>query len=287
MKLHLVQVHPEINNKEANLAKILDYVDRGLAAGADLIAFGECALAGYEVSGQVKYSDLAEPIPGPATQKVAARLKGRHCLVLFGMAENERGDIYNAAPLIGPDGVIGVARKLYLANFESPRTGAISAEGVYFKRGKRITILDTEFGRIGVGVCADASHPEISYAQAIAGCWLLLVPTANPFVITGAPEEYPVALGRAYECNACICYINLVGEQAGHLYHGGTCVIVGPQGVKARASVGKEAREEVLEYEIDPGEIYASRALFPILRDVRPDLMKQLWEISERAQSGA
>ena len=120
MKLHLVQIHPEINNKEANLAKILDYVDRGLAAGANLIAFGECALVGYELGGKVKYNDLAEPIPGPATEKVAARLKGKHCLVLFGMAENERGDIYNAAPLIGPDGVIGVARKLHLANFVRP-----------------------------------------------------------------------------------------------------------------------------------------------------------------------
>lgn len=287
MKLHLVQIQPELNNKEANLQKILDYVDNGIETGADLIAFGELALVGCDSSGVVRYNEVAEPIPGPSTEKILAKLKGTHCMVLFGMAENERGDIYNAAPLIGSNGVIGVARKLYLANFESPLFGITLAEGIHFKPGKWISILDTKLGRIGIEICYDGLHPEISYAQAIAGCWLILIPSATPLIIARPPGPSPIALARAYECNACICLVNIVGEQAGQSYNGGTCVILERQGMTAQASIGKGAVEEVLEYEIDPSDIYAARMRYPLLRDARPDLMKQLWEITDEARSGA
>ena len=181
MKLYLVQITPELGNPQANLVKILDWVDRGLSAGADLIAFGECAREGYEVTGKVDYAALAEPIPGPATEAVARRLQGKRTLVCFGMAERDaRGDIYNAAPLIGADGIIGVARKLYLVHLKAPTSGKLHAEDLFFKPGQRIAILDTEFGRIGIQICLDNRHPEIAQAQAVAGCWLKLRPAAVP-----------------------------------------------------------------------------------------------------------
>lgn len=286
MKLQLVQFHPEPNDKDGNLDRILGYVDEGLAAGANLIAFGEQALVGYVLDGRVRYSELAEPIPGPVTDRVAAKLKGKNCLVLFGMPENDLGDIYNSAPLIGPDGIIGVAQKLYLANFESILTGMTYAEGVYFKPGKRISYWDTPFGRIGVQVCLDLYHPEITYAHAVAGCWLILQPSATPLITTEAPFPTPLFLGRGFECNACMAYVNIVGDQLGQAYHGGTHVIMGPAGCKKILPYGKDAKEEVLEYEVDPSEVYESRARFPMIRDARPDLMKQLWEITTQARYG-
>ncbi|MFC2032211.1 carbon-nitrogen hydrolase family protein [Chloroflexota bacterium] len=282
MKIHLVQFHPEINDKAGNLARILDYVDKGLAVGANLIAFGEQALVGYDLKSNVKYAELAEPIPGPVTNKLAAKLKGKDCLVLLGMPEYDLGDIYNVATLIGPDGIIGTARKLYLANFESTATpGVVYAESVWFKPGQHIAIFDTQFGRIGVHVCWDTFHPDVSYAQAVAGCWLILQPSATTLIVKG-PQVHPVRLCRGFECNACMAYINIVGDQAGQLFNGGSSIIMGPQGCKQILSYGEEAKEEVLEYEVDPNEIYASRSRFPMLRDARPDLMKQLWEITEQ-----
>ncbi|MFC2032210.1 carbon-nitrogen hydrolase family protein [Chloroflexota bacterium] len=292
MKIQLVQFHPEINEedqkagKEANLVRILDHVDKGLAAGANLIAFGEQALVGYDLAGKVKYADLAEPIPGPVTEQIQAKLKGKNCMVLLGMPENDLGEIYNSTPLIGPDGVIGTARKLYLANFQSILTGATYQEGVWFKPGQRITICDTPFGRIGIEICLDAYHPEITYAHAVAGCWLILQPSATPFIVVGAAHPSPLQLGRGFECIACMAYVNIVGDQVGQPYNGGSCMIMGPAGAKAVASVGKEAKEETIEFEVEPNDIYNGRARFPMLRDARPDLMKQLWEITEKARSG-
>lgn len=284
MKLHLVQIHPELNDKKANLDKMLGYIEQGLAAGANLVAFGECALIGYDTTGLVDYEGLAETVPGPATNAIAKLIKGKHCLVALGMAERVRDDVYNAAPLIGPEGVIGVARKLYLVAFKNMK-GRIFSEGIPFKPGERIGIFDTEFGRIGVLICLDNRHPEIGYAQAIAGCWLRLRPSAGPHR-KGQPDVSPLDLGRAIENQTCDAYVNIVGDQGESWYRGGNSVIIGGRGVVKMASVGREAKEEVLEYEVTEEEVYAARGNWHNAREVRPDLIRQLLEIATEYRSG-
>jgi len=278
-------MHPELNDKKANLAKILDYVDRGLEAGADLIAFGECALTGYELTGQVDYGALAESVPGLATEQIVRRIGGRRALVLFGMAERAGGDVYNAAPLVGPRGVIGVARKLYLVNLLAKTSGKLHCESAYFKSGERIAIFDTGFGHIGVQICLDNLHPEIALAQAIAGCWLKLRPSAGPYR-PRQPATSPLDLGRAIENQTADIYVNIVGDQGGTWYRGGTSVILGSRGVVKQASVGRDAVEEVLEYEVTEEGVYAARGDWHNIRGVRPELMRQLQRITERYRWG-
>lgn len=286
MKLQLVQMHPELNDKAANLKKIINYIEKGLNENANMIAFGECSLLGYDLQGKVDYYKLAEPIPGPTTNKIAEMIKGTHCLVVFGMAERVLGDTYNAAPLIGPEGVIGVARKLYLANMWAKSSGKMHSESAFFKPGERIGIFDTEFGRIGIQICLDNHHPEIAHAQAIAGCWLKIRPSAVPFR-PKQPAITSIDLARAMENKSCDCIVNIVGEQEGVLYKGGTSVILGSQGVVKQLSFGKNATEEVLEYNIESNEIYRQRAQWRSLSEVRPDLIKQLWEIACKYQYGS
>lgn len=281
MKLHLVQMHPELNDKKANLAKILDYVGQGLSARANLVAFGECALNGYELTGLIDYEALAETVPGPATEQISRVIKGRRCLVLFGMAERAGGDVYNAAPLVGPEGLIGTARKLYLVSLRSKRSGKQHSERVFFKPGERIAVFDTDFGRLGVQICLDNRHPEIAYAQALAGCWLKLRPSAGPYR-PEQPVTSPLDLGRAIENQTADGYINIVGDQGGTWYRGGTAVILGSRGVVKRASVGRDAGEEVLEYEVDESDVYRARGDWFNIRGTRPDLIRQLQQIAEQ-----
>jgi len=250
-----------------------------------MIAFGECSLLGYDLQGRVDYYQLAEPIPGPTTNKITEILKGSHCLVVFGMAERVLGDTYNAAPLIGSEGVIGVARKLYLANMWARSSGKLHSESAFFKPGERIAIFDTEFGRIGIQICLDNHHPEIAHAQAIAGCWLKIRPSAVPFR-PKQPAITSIDLARAMENKSCDCFVNIVGEQGGVFYKGGTSVILGSRGVVKQLSFGQNAIEGVLEYTVDNTEIFEQRAQWRSLSEVRPDLIKQLLEIACKYQYG-
>jgi predicted amidohydrolase len=280
MKIHLVQMCPELNNKENNLKKILDYIDEGLKRNANLIIFGECALVGYDLV-KGKMLELSETIPGPTTMEVAAKLKGSNCYVVFGMPECDSGLVYNSAPLIGPEGVIGVARKLYLANFKSDLTGQVFAEDVHFKPGKRISVFNTKFGKIGIQICLDFYHPEIAQAQALAGAWLIIHPSATPLLLNDI--KLPAIWdARPWENLVCWCYVNLVGEQAGQKFNGGTGVYFGDQGLKKQASIGKHAIEEVLDFEVESELIYDMRMKRTNIKDIRPELIRQLLTIAEK-----
>lgn len=285
MKLYLVQMRPECNNPAANLAKIMDHVDQGLAAGANLIAFGECALHGYDLGGKVDYARYAEPVPGPATDAICERIKDKHCLVTFGMAERDGDDIYNAAPLLGPDGVIGIARKLYLVHLVTKSSGKRHAEDEIFKHGQRVGIFDTEFGRIGIQICLDNRHPEIAQAQAAAGCWLKIRPAAVP-ARPNQPTTHPMDLARGVENQMCDLFVNLVGDQGGVYYKGGTSVILGSKGVQKQASVGPEAQEEALEYEVTPEDVAKAKGIWDNIAEIRPEIVKQLWELAEARRRG-
>jgi predicted amidohydrolase len=257
-----------------------------------LIAFGELVLSGYMC--KEKFFELAEPIVGPSTDKVASMIKGSNTYVVFGMPELQTGSLYNSAPMIGPKGLVGVCRKLQPATFASPTAGVAFDEGVYFKPGEDIAVFDTEFGRIGIQICLDIWYPEIARAQALAGAWLIVHPSATAIRIKGE-QVSPYTSVRARENIVYWCYINEVGEQTGREFMGATRVMDPTQGIVKIASTyspaegekpAKGAEEEVVEYELESEAIYQLRRTYPNLRDVRPDVLDKLLKIARRLQHG-
>ena len=84
--------------------------------------------------------ELAETIPGPSTQKVEeiARKTGMH--VIFGMpelSEKTKATVFNSAVFVGPQGLIGKYRKMYLP------THSVFEEKRYFRPGYQAVAFDT------------------------------------------------------------------------------------------------------------------------------------------------
>jgi len=69
-------------------------------------------------------------------------------------------------------------------------------------------------------------------------------------------------------------------------YRGGSSVILGGKGVQAQATVGKDAQEEALEYAVTPEDVYRARGGFHYIQEVRPDLLRQAWDIAREYQYG-
>ncbi|MFC1980627.1 carbon-nitrogen hydrolase family protein [Chloroflexota bacterium] len=294
MKVWLVQMQAKVNDKEANLIKILDYINQGVTSGANLIVFPELVLTGYV---RANYYELAEPIPGPATDKVANLIRGKHTYVVFGMPEVREGTMYNATPMIGPNGVVAVPRKVYLASFTSPTMlKTTEPERVYFKPSESCVVCDTEFGKIGVLICFDLYFPEVARSLALQGAWLILQPTASPIRKVGEMLESITFLTktRALENLVYFAWINNCGEQEGVSLMGGTHImdpVPGKSTVNMLkvASVydlekGEHAKEEVVECEIDSGSIFKLRHYYPMLREVRPDILEKLYKIAKQVQ---
>ena len=70
LKVAAAQIAPTLMDKEANLLKVEEYLEQAVKAGADLIVFPECALTGYALASSIEAKKVAEPIPGPSTEKL-------------------------------------------------------------------------------------------------------------------------------------------------------------------------------------------------------------------------
>jgi len=108
IKLALAQISSKRENKNENLQKIEKLTFKAKEQAADLVIFPELSLTGYVVRDQIY--ELAETIPGPTVEKVEALAKKTGMHIIFGMpelSEKTQETVFNAAVLVGPQGLIG------------------------------------------------------------------------------------------------------------------------------------------------------------------------------------
>ncbi len=176
----LAQVAPVTNDKRANIAKFVDYMDRAAREGAQLVVFPELALTGYGCSDC--FFEVAEPVPGPSTERLAEEARKRHLHLIWGMPERGLpGVVYNSAVLVGPEGHVGTWRKHTLPGHATDLAGpGAFPDRRFFRVGNRSPVFDTPIGRIGMMVCYDVFFPEISRLLVLKGADLLVGISGSP-----------------------------------------------------------------------------------------------------------
>jgi predicted amidohydrolase len=105
MRVAGVQMDVELGAVGANLDRIESRLTEAAGEGAKLIVFPECAATGYCFQSADEARELAEEIPGPITERVAAMCRASDVHVVFGMIEHDGERLFNAAVLDGPGGV--------------------------------------------------------------------------------------------------------------------------------------------------------------------------------------
>ena len=90
MRIALAQLSAS-PDREANLARALDAMTAASRAGADLIVFPEVILDRFfpQNPGDEKALALAEPIPGPTTERIAAQARELNLVTVFNLYERD------------------------------------------------------------------------------------------------------------------------------------------------------------------------------------------------------
>jgi len=271
-KLALAQISCERGDKARNLKKIEETVIAARRQGAELVIFPELSVTGYTVRDQLY--ELAETIPGPSTATMAEIAKKAKIHIIFGLpelSEKTQATIYNSAVLVGPKGLIGKYRKMYLP------THSVFEEKRYFRPGYEAATFDTDLGQIGLIVCYDIFFPEVSRLARLQGAQLIVCISASPAIRRAYFETLTVA--RAIENTAFLAYVNLVGIEDGLQFWGGSRLI-GPQGrLLAKA---KYDEEDLVIGEVDYADMRSVETFVPTLRDLRPELFDKLKEGAEK-----
>jgi len=279
-KVACLQMDPKLGDKEHNLKKILSMIDEVGRQEVRLAVFPELALTGFNCGED--FLKLAEPIPGPTTEKIGEKAREYNMYVVVGMPERGElpGILYNAAALIGPNGdVVGVYRKSHLALYL--HWEIISEEPEIFRRGNKLSVFNTELGKIGILICQDGDFPETWRVLALKGAEIIAFSSASP---EGFKYMwYNELTTMAYQNGYYILATNKVGKEVFD-FHGkkleetafGGSLIIDPLGRIIKSA--KEFEEDIIIAEIDTNEVVKARWATKLLRDRRPELYKVICE---------
>jgi N-carbamoylputrescine amidase len=160
----------------ANLERAIAGLHEARAQGADIVCLPELFRTQYFCQREdAALFDLAEPIPGPTSERIAVVAKELGMVVVASLFERRAAGLYhNTAVVLDADGaMVGRYRKMHIPD------DPLYYEKYYFTPGDLgFTAFDTRVGRVGTLVCWDQWYPEGARLTALAGADVLFYPTA-------------------------------------------------------------------------------------------------------------
>src|ERR1041385_8307370 len=276
-KVGLVQMSMSADPAE-NVEKAAARVEEAARKGAQVICLPELYRSHYFCQREdAALFDLAETVPGPSTERIAAVARKHHVAVVVPIFEKRAPGLYhNSAVIIDEGETRGLYRKMHI-----PDDPAFY-EKFYFTPGDLgFRAFDTRAGRIGTLICWDQWYPEGARLTALQGAAVLLYPTAigwHPAEKAAHGAEQLDAwrtIQRSHAiANGCyVAAVNRVGHEPSPTGAGlefwGSSFLADPFGtVVAEAPRDREA---IVLGEIDLARIEEIRRGWPFLRDRRID----------------
>ncbi len=219
IRVAVVQMNPLLADVGENLVRMSNFIEKICSEQeVELVVFPELVTTGYECG--VRFTDLAERVPGPTVNLLAQRAAEFNTHIAFGMVTKKDVEsiLYDAAILIGPDGeLIGQYHKVHLRG----------EERLAFRAGYRYHVFETRFGQVGFVIGWDLAFPEVARSLALGGAELLVC-CAN-WAQPDAEEWRTYVRARALENSLFVAAANRVGEEYTYAFFGQS-MVVGPRG---------------------------------------------------------
>jgi predicted amidohydrolase len=250
-------------NKNQNLKKILNYIDKASMKNAELCAFPEFMMF-YTPSSQTpsKLASLAENINGNFVSTIAKSAKQNSIQIIgtFYEKSNKKNRVYDTSFLINKFGkVVSTYRKIHLYDALGFRESDKMTPG-----SKIVKPSKTSVGKIGMLICYDLRFPEMSRILASSGSEILVAPSA--WVKGKNKEEHWITINktRAIENG---CYV-IAPDQVGNIYCGRS-LVVDPQG---KILLDMKKRQGISFVNIFVDKVKKTRKVLPLLKNRRTDV---------------
>jgi N-carbamoylputrescine amidase len=268
-------------NMEENLERAIGKIREAARRGAQIVCMHELFCGEYFCRKEdADLFNLAEPVPGPTTEKLAPVAKENRVALVVSIFERRAPGVYhNSCAVLDADGsFLGKYRKMHIPD------DPLYYEKFYFTPGDLgFPNFDTQYARIGVQICWDQWYPEGSRLTALSGAQVIFYPTSigwHPrekaeFGAAQLEAWKTIQRGHAIANGVYAAAVNRVGFE-GHPENGdpglefwGNSFVADPFGqILSEAS---NCREEILVVECDPAKSEETRRNWPFLRDRRID----------------
>ncbi|QKW48779.1 nitrilase-related carbon-nitrogen hydrolase [Streptomyces buecherae] len=178
--------------------------------GAEVVVFPEAFVGGYPKGLDLgvpvgsrtpegrdlfrRYHAAAIEVPGPEVATLAAVTRELACHAVVGAIERQGGTLYCVALFFGPDGYLGLHRKLMPTAAERCLWGQGD--------GSTLPVIDTGAGRLGAAICWENYMPLFRTAMYAKGVDLWCAPTVDDRDAWQATMRHVAVEGRCFVLSA-------------------------------------------------------------------------------------
>ena len=254
------------DDKDINLSKAAEMLQEAYKNGSDIAVLPEMFNCPYANN---KFWEYGESIKDGRTVKTIARLAEQlEMYIVAGSLPEICGDkIYNTSLVFDRRGdIIGKHRKMHLFDIDIPGK-------VFFKEsdtlapGSSVTVVDTEFCRIGIAICYDMRFPELARLMTLDGAKLVIVPAA--FNMTTGPAHWELLVRtRALDNQVYFAAASPARDREASYVAYGHSMVASPWG-DVISDAGED--EKVIFANIDLREVERVRNELPLLKHMRTD----------------
>ncbi len=231
MKIALAQINPIVGDFEYNLKKIIENISLAEKENADLIIFSELVICGYPPKDLLLKKQFIEDNK-KYLEKLATSIKSNISVVVGFAEENKESGkpLFDSVALIQGKKIICTRQKILLPTYD------VFDEDRYFEPGKIIRPVEISEQKIGLTVCEDIWHDDLSFTKpryhldpmaelSKQGIQLLINASASPF-FTGKPKlRESILKNAAKRYKVPIIYVNQTGGNDELIFDGNSCVI--------------------------------------------------------------
>ena len=240
LRAALAQINTTVGDLRGNTAKIIEYIDRAQAEGADLVSFPELTITGYPPEDLLYKNNLIRD-NRECLDQVIEHSAG--IAVVVGFVDRDE-ELFNAAAVIQDRRLLGIYHKVHLPNY------GVFDEQRYFQSGSECPVFDINGTCVGVNVCEDIWYESgPTNVQSKAGARVIMNINGSPYHRGKGRFREQMLADRARDNGVYVFYTNLVGGQDELVFDGGSCVFSPSGDVLAR---GKQFEEDLLLVDINP-----------------------------------
>lgn len=213
----MAQINCTVGDLEGNSARIIEYIGRAEALGADIISFPELAVTGYPPEDLLLKAKFIDD--NIEWLKKIAKTTG-DITAIIGFVDRRGKDIYNAAAVIHKGKVRGSCQKIFLPNY------GVFDEKRYFTPGSNPCVFRLGQVIFGVNICEDIWHMDgPTEDQAFSGARLIININASPYYAGKINVREKIVRDEARSNNVVISYTNLVGGQDELVFDGQSMLV--------------------------------------------------------------
>ena len=269
IKVGLIQMKVK-DKKDDNLHKAAKLIDKIGKEDVDMVVLPEMFSCPYNTKNFPIYAEEE----GDYSYKFLSEVSKRNNIYLIAgyIPEKEDNNIYNTSYVFNRQGEkIAKHRKVHLFDIDIKNKQTFR-ESDTLSAGDKVTVFDSEFGKIGLCICYDFRFPEIARLMVDKGAKAIIVPAS--FNMTTGPAHWDIM----FKSRAIDNQVYTIGCSPARDYNYsyisyGHSLIVSPYG---DILCELDEKENFITYDIDLNYVDEIREQLPLLKHRRSDLYELL-----------